>query len=417
MRTLTKWAARIEHPAQAPALVAEAFRQMRSGRPGPVELEMCWDVMEMKAEVRPVQSYEPVEQIPPDPENVKRAAKILSKAKKPMMFVGGGALDAAEEITELAETLQAPVVGFHNGRGIVSDDHELGVSPVAGYNLWPGTDVLLGIGTRLELPYMYWTGGRVSGKLIRIDIDPVEMVRLKPDVGIVGDSKVATGELLKEVQKLCGTNASRKDEIQEAKAKANTEISGIQPQMSFLEVIRDVLPRDGFFVEEATQVGFVSWIGFPVYRPRTYISCGYQGTLGFGFPTSLGVKVANPDRAVVSVTGDGGFMFGVQELATAVQYGIGVTIVLFNNNAYGNVKRDQQRRFRGHLIGSDLKNPDFIKLAEYFGARALRAETPEQLKRALEEALAEKGPCLIEVPIEAGSEKSPWRFIYPGRKL
>ena len=127
--------------------------------------------------------------------------------------------------------------------------------------------------------------------------------------------------------------------------------------------------------------------------------------------------MANPDRAVVSVTGDGGFMFGVQELATAVQYGIGVTIVLFNNNAYGNVKRDQQRRFRGHPIGSDLKNPDFIKLAEYFGARALRAETPEQLKRALEEALAEKGPCLIEVPIEAGSEKSPWRFIYPGRKL
>ena len=183
--------------------------------------------------------------------------------------------------------------------------------------------------------------------------------------------------------------------------------------MSYLEIIRKILPRDGFFVEEVSQVGFTSWFGFPVYKPRTYVTCGYQGTLGFGFPTALGVKVANPDKTVVSITGDGGFMFGVQELATAVQYNIGVVTIVFNNNGYGNVRRDQTQRFGGHLIGCDLVNPDFVRLGESFGAAGYRAKTPNELKDALEKALGNNGPSLIEVPIERASEASPWEFIYP----
>ena len=416
MRTLTKWAARIEHPADAPRLVAEAFRQMKSGRPGPVELEMCWDMMDMKAEIGMREGAEAnvlIETIQPDPELIHRAAKVLAGAAKPMIIVGGGALEAGEEILELAEILQAPVVSFRSGRGIVSDDRDLGLTIVAGYKLWHETDVLLGIGTRLDVPSRLWRHPPKGLKVLRVDIDPVEMRRVKPDIGIVADSKVATRDLIKAVQKIGAVRASRREEILEAKARASREIQYLKPQTAYLEVIREVLPRDGFFVEEVSQVGFASWIGFPVYKPRTYVTCGYQGTLGFGFPTALGVKAANPDKAVISVAGDGGFMFGVQELATAVQHNIGVVIVLFNNNAFGNVRRDQEERFHGRLIGSDLTNPDFMKLAESFGVSGCRANNPDGLKKALEEALGKDVPCLIEVPIEKGSEPSPWKFIYP----
>jgi acetolactate synthase-1/2/3 large subunit len=416
MRSLTKWAARIEHPADAPRLVAEAFRQMNSGRPGPVELEMCWDMIDMEAEVdinAIPQVGGPTGKVQPDPELIHRAAKMLAASERPMIVVGGGALDAGEEIFQLAELLQAPVVSFRSGRGIVSDDHELGLTIVAGHRLWDETDALVGIGTRLAVPYGLWRHPPEGLKVLRIDIDPLEMRRLKPDLGIVADSKAATGELIKAVQKHGRVRPSRREEILEAKMKASLEIQDLQPQMAYLEAIREVLPRDGFFVEEVSQVGFASWIGFPVYAPRTYVTCGYQGTLGFGFPTALGVKIANPDKAVISVAGDGGFMFGVQELSTAVQYKIGVVSVLFNNNAYGNVRRDQEERYHGHLIASDLVNPDFMTLAESFGILGYRAHNPQELKKALEEALGKTAPCLIEVPVEKGSEPSPWGLIYP----
>jgi acetolactate synthase-1/2/3 large subunit len=143
------------------------------------------------------------------------------------------------------------------------------------------------------------------------------------------------------------------------------------------------------------------------------VTCGYQGTLGFGFPTALGVKVGNPDKPVVAITGDGGFMFGVQELAAAVQYDINLVTVLFNNNAFGNVLRDQQTKFRGPM-GSELHNPDFVKLAESFGAQGWRAHSPAELRTLVERGFAQRGPVLIEVPVPQGSEFSPWKYLVPG---
>jgi acetolactate synthase I/II/III large subunit len=175
------------------------------------------------------------------------------------------------------------------------------------------------------------------------------------------------------------------------------------------------LPRDGFFVTELSQMGFSSYFGFPVYEPRTYVSEGYQGTLGFGFPSALGVKVAHPDRAVVSVTGDGGFMFAVQELATAAQENIPLVTLLFNNNAYGNVLRDQQTGFGNRVIGSVLRNPDFIALAKAFGVEGHRVATPAALAPVLAKAFEAKGPVLIEVSVPQGSEATPWPFITPKR--
>jgi acetolactate synthase-1/2/3 large subunit len=150
-----------------------------------------------------------------------------------------------------------------------------------------------------------------------------------------------------------------------------------------------------------------------VYQPRTFVTGGYQDNVGFGFMTALGVKVANPDKPVVSVTGDGGFMFGVQELATAVKYGINLVTIVFNNASYGNVLRDQRTVYKGHEIGSMLTNPDFVKLAQSFGATGYLAKTPASLKAALEKGFTQSGPVLIEVPGEPGAEASPWPFLHP----
>jgi acetolactate synthase-1/2/3 large subunit len=249
--------------------------------------------------------------------------------------------------------------------------------------------------------------------LIRIDIDPTQMIRLKADVDIVSDAKTATRELIEEVSKRVASIPSREETFKKIKAQVLQDIQKIQPQMAYLNVIRDVLPRDGFLVEEISQVGFTSWFGFPIYAPRKLVTSGYQGNLGHGFQTALGVKVGNPDTAVVSLSGDGGFMFGVQELATAVQHRIGLVTIIFNNDAYGNVRRDQINLYDGKTYGTDLRNPDFVKLAESFGAQAFRATTPDQLRSALETALSLDEPVIIEVPCERGSEGSPWEFLMP----
>ena len=206
---------------------------------------------------------------------------------------------------------------------------------------------------------------------------------------------------------------NRHAEIAAAKRTAAAMIERIQPQTGYLQAIRAVLPRDGILVPELSQAGFTTYTGaYPVLAPRTYISEGYQGTLGFGFPTALGVKVANPGKAVVSITGDGGFMFGLQELATAAQYRIALVTIVFNNRSYGNVLRDQETQFGGRTIGARLENPDFVRLAESFGVHGRRIADPAALRRALAEELAAGQPALIEVTIEPGIETSPWNLIH-----
>jgi acetolactate synthase I/II/III large subunit len=189
----------------------------------------------------------------------------------------------------------------------------------------------------------------------------------------------------------------------------------VQPQLSYLDVVRRVLPRDGIVTGELSQVGFTSYFGYPVLEPRTYVSEGFQGTLGFGFPTALGVKAAHPDRPVVCITGDGGFMFAAQELATAAQENIPLVTLLFNNSSYGNVLRDQQTSFGNRIIGAHLKNPDFQAFAAAFGIESHRVTTPEALEPVLQAAIGRGAAVLIEVQLPEGSETSPWEFIHPKR--
>jgi acetolactate synthase-1/2/3 large subunit len=415
LRTFVKWADRIEYPGVAPTLVSRAFQEMLSGRRGPAALEMPWDVFTQSAEVGTAEVLDTLPAPFPDADRVKDAAALVVASKHPMIFVGSGAIHAREEILELAEMIDAPVVAFRSGRGIVSNAHELGLTMAAAYRLWPTTDLMIGIGTRLELPTMSrWPYRPVGLKSIRIDIDPSEMRRYTPDVAVISDSKAGTRELLAAVSKAGYRKiGGRRASIREASAAALQEIQKVQPQMAYLNILREVLPANAIVTDELSQVGFASWYGFPVYEPRTFVTSGYQGTLGSGFPTALGAKVANPDRPVVAITGDGGFMFGVQELATAVQYNIGVITLVFNNNAYGNVRRDQRTRFDGRVVAADLVNPDFVKLADSFGIAASLVTAPGQFRPALEKALTHGGPYLVVIEVPRDSEVTPWTFIHP----
>jgi acetolactate synthase-1/2/3 large subunit len=390
---------------------------MLSGRRGPVALEMPWDVFTQRAEVGPSRPFDLFPAPLPDPDRVKAAAKLIAASRSPMIFAGSGAIHARDEILELAELIDAPVVAFRSGRGIVSNAHELGLTMAAAYRLWPKTDLMIGIGSRMELPTTFRWPFRPDGlKSIRIDIDPAEMRRLTVDVPVVADAQAGTRDLIAAVRKQgYGKTSGRRADIRDASAAALQEIQSVQPQMAYLNILREVLPPNAIVTDELSQVGFTAWYGFPIYEPRTFITSGYQGTLGSGFPTALGAKVANPERPVVAITGDGGFMFGVQELATAVQFNIGVVTLVFNNNAYGNVRRDQIERFDGRVVASDLVNPDFVKLAESFGVRAARVTSPDHFRPALEKALAHCGPSLIAIDVPTDSEVSPWKFIHPAK--
>jgi acetolactate synthase-1/2/3 large subunit len=344
---------------------------------------------------------------------IAAAAKLIAAAKRPLISVGAGALHAGDAVLELAKLLEAPVTAHRSGKGIVSDESPYALRSVAAYDYWKDTDVLIGVGTRLELQHFRWRWRPQALKTVRIDIDATEMVRLKPDIGVVADSALGVAALIEALRPLLAPRASRAAEFTGIQARADAAIQRVQPQMGYLGAIRTVLPRDGFFVEEISQVGFTARFGFPVYGPRQYIPCGYQDNLGFGFNTALGVKAAHPDKAVVAICGDGGFLFGAQELATAVQYGLNLVTVVFNNSSYGNVRRDQLEQYQGRLLGSDLRNPDFVKFADSFGAVAMRAAGPVDLQEKLHAALQANAPVVIEVPIERGSEVSPWPFTLP----
>lgn len=413
LRRLTKWADHIHTAAEAPAKIARAFQEMSAGRPGPVALEMPWDVFGHREKITPVDPLAPLPAPELDLDAVAAAARLVAAARSPMILVGGGALDAGAEILELAELLDAPVSAIRSGRGVVSEAHDLGLSTAAACRLWDQTDLLIGIGTRLEVKWFRWPPAPQGQKLIRIDIDPAEMTRTIPDVGIVASAREGVRALIQAASAAGAGSSGRRPAILAVKTSVSREVREKLPQMSYLDAIRDVLPPDGIFVEDVCQMSFTSWLGFPIYQPRTFISPGYSGNLGSGFPTSLGVKVANPSKPVVSISGDGGFLFCSQELATAMQYGIPVVAIVFNNNSFGNVLRDQQRLHGGRLLGAQLVNPDFVKYAESFGAQAARVHSANQLRPVLEKALASGQPWLIEVPVKEGDEVNPWPYLMP----
>ena len=410
LQRLTKWVERIEKPADAPRLVNQAFREMNSGRPRPVALEMAPDIMGLQEEVELLPPSPAPELLRADPDLIEAAARLLGKAKQPLIVFGHGCVDAGTELLQAAEILQAPCTTLWSGKGIIDDRHYLSQPYAAGHQLWATADVVLAVGTRLDNPQLEW-GLDDELKIIRIDIDAAQITNIaEPEIGIVADAKSALSDLVTVLTRHNIARKSRREELTGLKAAMFRKFEqDVGPQMRILKVIREELPEDGFLVDEVTQVGYASWYGFPVYRPRHFISSGYQGNLGYGYTTALGVQIANPDKKVVVLGGDGGFMYQATEMATAVKYRLNLINIVFNNHSYGNVQRAQQEQFGGNVIGSDLTNPDFVRFAESFGAPGFRVETTEQLRKALQAAFKETGPVLIEMP--STGMPSPWPYI------
>jgi len=408
IRRLTKWAERIRTPDDASPLVNEAFRQMRSGRPRPVGLECPIDVWGESADVE----YTPTSTVhgpAVDTNAIARAVTLLRNAEHPVMVVGGGAQHASEAVTRLAELLGSPVIAGQMGFGVLDSRHPLSANLQVGRKLWKSADVVLAVGTRLQPQQMGW-GLDENIDVIRIDIDPDEIERFrKPAVSIRADSLDALTALLRELQNATFAGNGQEDAVRESRAAFAGEAAALEPQFTYLRALRAAIPERGILVDEVTQMGHAARFGYPVYHPRTFISPGYQGTLGWGLATAIGVKVARPEVPVVSMSGDGGFMFNVAELATMMQHRVAVVAVVFDDGGYGNVRRSQELRFGNRVHISNLTNPDFVKLTESFGIKARTVESPVELQRVLAAAVSIDEPALIHVPV--GPMPDPWRFV------
>lgn len=404
--------AHIKRPEQAGPLLAKAFRAMASGRRGPAALSCAINVWGARGKVQPVRPL-PTRGKSLDEDALRKAAKILGNAGRVLVVCGGGAQDASPEVTELSALLQAPVLGYRRGRGVLDSRDPFSVTLPLGRELWGEADAVLAVGTRLLNPLAVW-GTDKNLKIVRVDTDPEEPVRQhRPDTVLIGDAAAVLRKLIDALARTNRRRPSRREEMQERQAKWRARLQKLAPQIAFLSAIRAELPEDGIYVDEVTQIGFAARLAFPVYKPRTFLSPGFQDNLGWGYATALGAQHARPDVPVVSINGDGGFLYTSNELATAMHHRIPLVAIVFADGAFGNVRRIQQERYGNRLIASDLTNPDFVKYAESFGAAAERVRTPDELGGALKRAIARREPSLIEVPV--GPLPSPWEFIHMPR--
>jgi acetolactate synthase-1/2/3 large subunit len=293
---------------------------------------------------------------------------------------------------------------------VLDSSNPFSITMPLGHELWREAEVVLGIGTRLFAGFQQW-GIDDQLSVIRVDADPEEPERFRrPDVALIGEAKPILRRLIAALARRNRARPSRQEEMLERQSRMAKRLQKLKPQIEFLEAIRAELGADGIFVDEVTQIGFAARLVYPVYKPRTFISPGYQDALGWGFATALGVQDARRDTPVLSVSGDGGFLFTASELATAMRHRIPLVTVVFNDGAYGNVRRIQEEQYGNRLIACDLTNPDFVRFAESFGAAAERAHDPAQLRTVLNRAFKRRDePTLIEVPV--GALPSPWEFI------
>ena len=244
-------------------------------------------------------------------------------------------------------------------------------------------------------------------QVIQVDVDVDELGRNHAKtLPVLGDAKLALRQLADAIGQTAPPRPPRATGFESIRSKRFDPDDRTEPLGAFVRAIRDSLPDDGILVPDMTQVAYYSRAFYPVYHGRTYLTSSYYGNLGFAYPTALGAKVAKPGKPVVAVCGDGGFLFNSQEMATAAQYGIGAIAVVFNDSAYGNVLRDQQTMFDGRVVGSTLRNPDLVKLADAYGIDGVKAGGPDELGSALTTAISRDRPALIEVPV--GQMPSPF---------
>ena len=402
----SKWAARAGSPAEVPGLVREAFRQLNTPRRRPVILEVGPDIFRAEEEVRLLEAESHVPAAG-DAGQLERAARLLDEAKQPLIWVGAGASEGAPLVRKIAEHLGSPVVSSRSGKGILPARHPLSLGMFEARfkplkDRVDACDVILAVGTATDM------SARLDGQaVIRIDDDPGEIGQDGACThGILGDAALSLEVLYDSLTGLSAPRPNVTEDIQSINTHRFGPAEQLQPQGAFMDAMRAAIPDDGILVGGMNQMGYYSRNYYHAQSPRGYQTPSHHGSLGSVFPVGIGLKIGRPDRAVVVVSGDGGILYNLQELATAVQYGVNVITVVFNDNAYGNVWRAQVEEFNGRVIGTELHNPDFVKLAEAYGARGVLAEDAAQLEAAVSEAVSADAPTLIEVPVD------PWERRY-----
>ena len=407
VRPITKWSRRVLAAADIPAAIHDGLFHAQRGRPRPTFVEIPPDVLMAEAQMR-MPALDAPPQVAPDPESVRRAVQVLGAATRPLIWAGGGVVlaDAGEELTALARELGIPVATTAEAKGAIPEDHPLSLG--VGYYghgapsyAAPRADVILAVGTRLTGQMYGPTALRPPQRLIHLDVDPSVIGKNYPaEVSIVGHARPAL-RMLRDAARAAHLPRERwaPDELADIRRRGAEAIAREAPlQCEILGQLQTAIGDDAIVVSGITNVGY--WANFALRRrrPRTYLTASYFATLGFAFPTALGAKVAAPQRTVISLSGDGGFMYALPELATAVQHGIDVVAIVFVDGAFGASKNDQRTRYAGRMVGTELHNPSFAKVAEVFGATGIRAE-PSELGKAVQSVLEARRPAVIEVPI------------------
>lgn len=394
---------------EIPVLVAQAFALMTSGRPRPVHLEVPLDVLMETAAVQPVPPVGASLPAAADLAVVQAAAHRLSDAESCVILAGGGANRAATQLRAVAERLAAPVVTSTNGKGVLPEDHPLalgaGIHLPAVRDLVAAADVVLAVGTELA-PADLWFGPLpVGDRLVRIDIDPVGMTaNAVPGIALVGDAGRVLSDLLALLPGEDRPVAPAVSEWRERKTR-DAQAGGAE-WLPFVAALTAALPRD---VVLGTDNAMVCYFGMlsnvPVHVPASYLFPTGFGTLGYGLPAAIGAKVGNPDRPVVAVLGDGGVMFTVAELATAVELGITLPVVVVDNSGYGEIRNEMIDR-DDPVQAVTFPAPDFAALGRALGCRGVTVDAPGDLTAALAEALAVDEPTVIHVRHQPPAEGS-----------
>ena len=352
-----------------------------------------------------------------DAVDIARGVEILANSRRPLVVAGGGVIsaEAGPVLRQVAAQLGAPVLATVHGRGAVPDGDPLSLGDGWSHQTFfdpflHEADVCLAVGTNFETVTDFWRGAQLPERLVHVDIDPTAIGRHRAaTVGIVGDARLVLEHLLhalgprQEKATWCDTT-----EIKARKRAGLAQVAG--PVVELLESLRAVLPRDAIVADDLCLPGYWCPLTLDVYEPRTLLHPGMFGTLGYALPAAIGAQIARPDRVAVSFSGDGGFLYTSQELATAVQQELHVVAIVFNDNAYGALRLFQDRWQGGRRLGVDLRSPDFAKLGEAYGARGVKVASAAALPDALAAAIAAKGVTVIECPLGGAfaSIPPPW---------
>ena len=402
-RPITAFSALVRNPEEIPDLIGRAYSVFRSQRPRPVHIAIPIDVMEMPV-AGDWQSHRVPDLPVPDGSAVTEAAELLARAGSGVMVVGGGAQHAGSPITRLAEQLNIGVLASNAGKGVVADSHPLslggGIISPAVQDYLASADVVLAIGTELGEADSFVFDLPVNGKVIRIDIDPQRFSDAFPAaVAILGDARSACEQLLVALdgREIRGTANDTRQQLERVRKRQQADYTAVERQhIRLLHLLRDGLPAEAVIMGDIAQLVYTGTMAMPIHRPRTWFYPAGFGALGCALPDAIGAKLALPDVPVVALVGDGGFMFTVNELATAVEEALSIPIIIWHNHSYAMI-RDGMIKRGIPQIGVNPRAPDFVKLAQAFGCPGIRIDCETGFQEALSDALRHAGPSLIVV--------------------